>query len=124
MTIQNVINWFEIPVSDYERAINFYETVLDIKLHRENMNDIDYALFSEEEPAVAGALIKADFQQPSEHGSLVYLNVEGNMDAVVERAKALGAKVFFPKTHIGDPGYIAHISDSEGNKIALHSHSA
>jgi len=121
MTLKNTINWFEIPVSDYERAINFYESMLDIKLARENMNDIDYALFPADEIAISGALIKADFQKPSEQGSLVYLNVEGMMDAAIERAQAQGSNVFFPKTHIGEPGYIAHISDSEGNKIALHS---
>ena len=121
MTIRHITNWFEIPVSDFERAINFYESMLGIKLKRESMGDIDYALFPADEPAVAGALIKADFQQPSEQGSLVYLNVEGMMDAVIERALAQGSKVFFPKTHLGEPGYIAHIGDSEGNKIALHS---
>ncbi len=122
MNVKNAINWFEIPVSDYERAINFYESVFDTRLQRESMDEVNYAIFPAEEPAVAGALIKADFQQPGEQGSLVYLNAEGVMDDVIERAQALGAKVYIPKTYIGDPGYIAHISDSEGNKIALHSH--
>ncbi|VAW65510.1 hypothetical protein MNBD_GAMMA08-2145 [hydrothermal vent metagenome] len=122
MNVKNAISWFEIPVSDYERAINFYESVFDTRLQRESIDEVNYAIFSAEEPAVSGALIKADFQQPSEQGSLVYLNAEGVMDDVIERAQALGAKVYIPKTYIGDPGYIAHIGDSEGNKIALHSH--
>jgi uncharacterized protein len=122
MNIKNAINWFEIPVDDYQRAIDFYENVFDITLVREKMNDIDFAMFPADDEAVAGALVKAEFLQPGEQGSLVYLNVEGMMDRVIERAQAQGSNVFFPKTYIGEPGYIAHISDSEGNKIALHSH--
>lgn len=28
----NVVGWFEIPVTNMDRAIKFYETVLDVKL--------------------------------------------------------------------------------------------
>ncbi len=119
--MKNVVNWFEIPVADYERAVSFYENMLDTKLQRESMNGIDYAIFPADKEAIAGALIKCDFQVPSDAGSLVYLNVEGFMDDAISRAQSQGSKVVFPKTHIGDEGYIAHISDSEGNKIALHS---
>ena len=28
----NVVGWFEIPVSDMDRAIRFYETVFDFKI--------------------------------------------------------------------------------------------
>jgi len=122
MSLTNAINWFEIPVNDYERAIGFYEAAFDIKLRREKMDNIDMAIFPADNDAVAGSLVKADFLQPAEKGCLIYLNVEGMMDQVLERAQAQGAKVFFPKTCIGEPGYIAHISDSEGNKIGLHSH--
>jgi len=121
MNSKNTINWFEIPVNNFERAISFYESILDIKLARENMDDIDLAIFPADKKAVSGALIKADFLQPGDQGSLVYLNVEGKMDDVIGRAQKRGSNLLFPKTNLGEPGYIAHISDSEGNKIALHS---
>jgi uncharacterized protein len=121
MTIKNAVSWFEIPVNDYERAINFYEIMLDTKLQREVMNDIDFAIFPADEKAVAGALIKCEFLKPNDQGSLVYLNVDGFMDEAISRAQKNGAKVLFPKTNIGECGYIAHLSDSEGNKVALHS---
>jgi predicted enzyme related to lactoylglutathione lyase len=50
--------------------------------------------------------------------------VEGFMDQAIERATAEGSSLFYPKTPIGENGYIAHLSDSEGNKIALHSMAA
>lgn len=121
MSIKHAIHWFEIPVNDYERAISFYEKVFDIKLQKEKMNDIDFALFPATESSIAGALIKSRFQKPSEQGCLVYLNVDGMMDEVIDRATQQGSNVFLVKMHLGECGYIAHISDSEGNKIALHS---
>ena len=95
--------------------------MLDVVLKRESMNDIDFAIFPADEAAIAGALIKVNFQQPSEHGCLVYLNVVGKMDVAIERAQEQGSIVFLPKTYIGENGYIAHIGDSEGNKIGFHS---
>ncbi len=121
MSIRNAINWFEIPVNDLKRAITFYENVFDITFTIEKMDDIDLAVFPAEKEGVAGALIKADFLQPSDQGSLVYLNVEGVMDEVIARAQAQNSNIFLPKLCIGDCGYVAHIGDSEGNKIALHS---
>ncbi|HED33145.1 MAG TPA: VOC family protein [Gammaproteobacteria bacterium] len=121
MKLKNAINWFEIPVNNYERAIDFYETVLDIQLKREKMEDVDFAIFPADETAIAGALIKADFQKPDKQGCLVYLNAEGMMDEAIQRAKQKGGDVYMGKTSIGENGYIPHISDSEGNKIALHS---
>jgi len=121
MTKKNAINWFEIPVSDYERAVTFYENILQCDLKREVMDGFDMAVFPADDVGVAGSLIKADFLQPGGQGCVIYLNVEGMMDGVLQRAQARQANVLFPKTHIGEPGYIAHIEDSEGNRIGLHS---
>ncbi|VAW62526.1 hypothetical protein MNBD_GAMMA09-3759 [hydrothermal vent metagenome] len=121
MRLKNAINWFEIPVSNYERAIDFYEVVMDVQLKREKMGDIDLAIFPADEEGIAGALIKADFQKPDQKGCLVYLNAEGMLDEVMKRAMQKGGDVYMEKTGIGENGFIAHIGDSEGNKIALHS---
>lgn len=119
--MKNAINWFEIPVNDFDRAIDFYEHILDTRLQRETMDGINMAIFPYSENTVSGALVKADFLTPSEQGSVVYLNAEGIMDDVLDRAQKKGSKTLLPKTAIGENGFIAHISDSEGNKIALHS---
>ena len=37
--MNNVISWFEIPVAQMERAIAFYEPVMQVSLRRENMDD-------------------------------------------------------------------------------------
>ena len=122
--MKNTINWFEIPVNDMPRATDFYENMLGVKLKQETMDGIQMALFPFDENSVSGCLVKADFMQPSDQGSLVYLNVEGFMDEAMQRAQSQGSEIVFPKTAIGEHGFIAHLSDSEGNKIALHSMSA
>jgi predicted enzyme related to lactoylglutathione lyase len=41
--------------------------------------------------------------------------------ADLKRATAAGAKVILPKMALpGEQGFIAHVSDSEGNRIGLH----
>ena len=118
---KNAINWFEIPVTDLPRAIEFYEHMLGCSLQQASMGGMDVAIFPYDEGAVSGNLVKDANLSPSDNGSIVYINANGILDAAIERASSKGAKVAVPKTHIGDPGYIAHIIDSEGNKIGLHS---
>jgi tripartite-type tricarboxylate transporter receptor subunit TctC len=69
-------------------------------------------------PGASGALAKGDVYVPSKAGSIIYFDVP-DIDPVVARAEALGARVLYPKTHTGEAGYVAEIEDSEGNRIAL-----
>lgn len=57
---------------------------------------------------------------PTINGAIVYLMVE-SIDAVLANAEAAGSEILFPKTSIGDEGFVAEIKDSEGNRIALQS---
>jgi hypothetical protein len=51
--MNNVINWFEIPVADMDRAVAFYEPVLQVTLRRENMDCAEMAVFPYQDPAPA-----------------------------------------------------------------------
>jgi len=119
--IKNAINWFEIPVSDLARATAFYEELVQVTFSHESSDGIDMAIFPYDEKTVTGCLVAAPFLSPSPTGSIVYLNVEGMLDATIERAVAQGAEVPLPKMDIGPNGFIAHIFDSEGNRVGLHS---
>jgi len=44
-TKRNAVGWFEIPVSDMERAVKFYETVFGITLQRYTLGPLDMAWF-------------------------------------------------------------------------------
>ncbi|WP_277633249.1 VOC family protein [Avrilella dinanensis] len=122
----NVLTWFEIPVTDIDRAQKFYETILDIKMVNRTDGD-DEAVFFPFDPnviqatsgRVTGVLSKSEANSPSTNGTIVYINASPNIQTVLDKVEKAGGKVIAPKTQI-PPGFIAIIIDSEGNKIGLH----
>jgi hypothetical protein len=52
---------------------------------------------------------------------LIYLNGGDDLGIPLSKVEAAGGKIIMPKTSIGNNGFMAHIADTEGNKIALHS---
>jgi predicted enzyme related to lactoylglutathione lyase len=120
--MQDALNWFEIPVRDIERAQRFYEILLDIQMRREEMAGQQLAVFPYAEGRVGGALIAGPtVSAPSIDGNLVYLDAGKSLDATLARAGELGAKVLVSKIQLpADIGAIAHVMDSEGNRIGLH----
>ena len=121
---QHAIHWFEIFVTDFERAVRFYETTLGIQLRRENEDGRPMAIFKPSMEAVGGALVRQPGREPTENGAIVYLDANGKLEASLERVVRAGGKVVMPKTDIGAPGFIALIRDSEGNLVGLHSERA
>lgn len=116
----NVPAWFEISTADLERAVRFYESVLDVRLSRENMGGGSMAVFPYGgQPHSSGCLIHADDREPSVQGCIVYLSVD-DLAPVLERAVSLGGDTIVPRTALpGDMGYFAQFIDSEGNRVGL-----
>ncbi|MGA7303371.1 MAG: VOC family protein [Rhodothermales bacterium] len=120
----NPVSWFEIPVTDLDRAKVFYQRILGIELDVHDFGGLKMAWFpmAQDAPGAAGTLVLHESYVPSHAGSLVYFSVE-DIDATLERVKAGGGKVLNGKTGIGEYGFVAHFEDSEGNRVALHSRS-
>ena len=124
--MKHAASWFEIPVSDYERAKKFYSAVFEAELGEMDVAGSKLAMLpSDQDPeVVGGALISSSDHAiaPSEQGSIVYLNANPNLQPFLDRAVAAGASVFIPKTLIGpDMGHFAQFRDSEGNRVGLYS---
>ena len=116
----NAITWFELPTTNMERAVDFYETILDTKL-QEWPGDEPCFMFPAQQGGVAGSLVRRPKHDPSSNGAMVYLNVDGKLDEVLSRAQVEGA-VLMPRTQIpGGFGFYACVQDSEGNHVGLHS---
>jgi predicted enzyme related to lactoylglutathione lyase len=117
----NPINWFEIPVSDMARAVDFYEHVLGVPLSANEVGDLRMAWFPivAGAPGATGSLIQGDGYTPSPAGTLVYFAV-ADIDEALARAESRGGRIVLGKTSIGEHGFIAHLEDTEGNRIALH----
>ena len=118
----NIINWFEIPVSDFDRARKFYGEILGSELESQQMGPHMMGFFPVEESGVSGAIVHGEGYQPSDTGTLVYLNGGENLSRILDRVEPAGGAVVVPKTLITEEiGFYAIFKDSEGNKIALHS---
>ncbi len=119
--MKQVINWFEIPAADFDRAVTFYENVFATKLRREDMNGMRLGIFPYETPGPGGAVCQMPKLQPGPDGTLIYLNAGADVAPVLERVKANGGKVVLDKTLITDDiGYIGVFIDSEGNRVGVH----
>ena len=120
----NPVIWFEIPVSDLERAIGFYEAIFDIHLQPMDLDELKMAFFpmKQDAPNATGALVyHKDMYWPSHEGPLLYFTVH-DIDAVLDRVRKQGSRIFQNgKKEIGEFGFAAYFEDSEGNRIALHS---
>lgn len=115
----NPVGYFEIPVTDMERAIGFYARVFQVTFERQTIDGYDMALFpAADGPGATGALAKGDVYVPSKTGPILYFSVR-DIDETLARARAEGAEMLYPKTRVGDYGWVAEIGDSEGNRIGL-----
>ncbi len=116
----NPVVHFEIPVTDIDRAVAFYEAVFAVKLERREVDGYAMAFFprADGRPGASGALAQGDVYKPTKDGAILYFDVP-DIDAVVARAEARGGAVLYPKKDIGAAGFVAEIADSEGNRIAV-----
>jgi hypothetical protein len=118
----NPVIWFEIYVQNMERAKAFYEAVLQLKLERLNGPGPEMWSFpmAMDRVGAGGALVKMDGVPSGPGGTLVYFTCA---DCAVEaaRAPANGGKIVREKFSIGEYGFIALLTDTEGNMIGLHS---
>jgi predicted enzyme related to lactoylglutathione lyase len=113
--------YFEIPVQDLQRAISFYEALFAISMEREEIDGNQYAHFPavEEGPGISGSLALGESYLPSRDGTRIYLSVDSSVETL-RRARELGGETLYPKTAIGEHGFVAEFADSEGNCVALH----
>ena len=118
----SAINWFEIPVSDINRAGTFYSTILDSPLVDFDAAPGTAMKMFPAEGGTSGAIIQGEGNTPSSNaGTVVYLNAGDDLSVVLNRVEGAGGQIAAPKTGIGENGFIAFIHDTEGNKVGLHS---
>ena len=118
----NSINWFEIPVTNFERAKEFYGKLFDAEIQVMPHPEMKYGVLPGEMPnGVTGGIVQGPGYEPSDKGALIYLNGGEDLAGPLSRVEAAGGKIIVPKTSIGSNGFMAHFMDTEGNKIALHS---
>ena len=118
--MQKLVSFFEIPAVDFDRAVKFYETILNIQMERYDCEEEKMAFFPTEDGVCPGAISWAKGFNPSVDGVLVSLTCY-DVEQTLKLAASIGGKLHHPKTKIlaGSRGYFAIFIDSEGNKVGL-----
>ena len=120
--LPNPVGWFEIYVQDVNRAKAFYEKVLERKLQKLDAPEIEMWAFPMQEggAGAAGAIVKMAGCPSGGNSTLVYFSCD-DCGVEAKRVAPSGGKIFKEKFSIGQWGFIALASDTEGNMIGLHS---
>lgn len=120
--MNSYIAMFEIPATDISRAINFYQTLLDITIEKMDIEGMQMGILPYEDQLVHGVIIQAEGNKPSADGVTMYLNAGNNLQVLLDRVEKNGGQIVVPKTaHADESGFFAIFLDSEGNKMALNS---
>jgi predicted enzyme related to lactoylglutathione lyase len=113
--------WFDIPVSDLDRAITFYAAVLGVRVDKETFGNSSIGVI-EHRDGNGGCLVP-NRDEIAAGGILLYLNVDGRIRDAVAKVVPHGGTVIQPTHEISPHGFHAVVLDSEGNRIGLHSNS-
>ena len=131
--MDNMIVWADIPVSDLERAMEFYGAVTQHPfMTMDGMPGI--ALPAPEQPAVGAPeggphgpmpalfdLYVSEKHQPGDGGVTIYLESHGDPWAMLKRAQEAGGEILEEVADRGPMvGFIGFFRDTEGNRIGVH----
>lgn len=120
--MEHVITYFDIPATDFSRAVSFYKAILGLDINETEMFGTKMGFFPTNGTNVSGAIVEGKDYKPSTDGVVVYLYGGNDLQNVLDKIESNKGKIIVPKTHISpEVGYIAMFIDSEGNKMALHS---
>ncbi|MBP6236431.1 MAG: VOC family protein [Saprospiraceae bacterium] len=120
--MQNLINWFEIPATNFNRAVSFYKAILDLKIEEAEMFGSKMGFFPTDGKNVSGAIVQGEDYKPSTDGVVAYLNGGNDLQDILTKVENNNGQVIVPKTQISpEMGYFGMFIDTEGNKMAVHS---
>ena len=121
----NPVGWFEIYVNDMDRSVKFYESVLATKLEKldkpgPGILDMRTFPMQRDGSGATGALAKMEGGPSVGNSTIVYFTC-GDCAVEAKRVPPNGGKIMKDKFSIGEYGYIAIVTDPDGNAIGLHS---
>jgi len=122
-SVKHAISWFELPVTDLDRAATFYGAILRASFGPITRAEGRRYLVFPAEGGISGALVQGESYVPSREGSLLFLEAGESIGAVVGRVETAGGAVL-ARVDMGDWGVAAFIVDAEGNRVALHARRA
>lgn len=119
--MSNAITWFELPATNFDRAVKFYSEILGEELQPMDHPEMKMAFFPSKDNGVGGCVTHGNGNKPQAEGTLVYLNGGEDLAEPLSRVENAGGEMLMPKTSIGENGFMAIFKDTEGNRVAFHS---
>ena len=104
----------EISADDVERAKTFYAEVFGWTY--QEIPEMDYTIFNSGKGGIGGGMMKRSEQSPPHPVNYMQCN---DLDATIERVTNNGGTIVVGKMEVGDVGWMAHATDTEGNLIGL-----
>lgn len=117
-TPEHALVWCEIPVSDLNKAMAFYNTVFDFetKLDETGPHAIAF-LPTRDETGIAGHLYEGE-PAGKGGGPTIHLAVPGTVEEAADRCWTAGGSVVGSIVEI-PPGRFQYIQDPDGNSVGL-----
>ncbi|MFV2003358.1 MAG: VOC family protein [Paracoccaceae bacterium] len=110
--------WSEIPVTDMNKSIAFYNAVFDYDMTINNEGPNPTAFFPSADSPRAHGHIYPGKPAANGDGATLHLNVPGKLEEAMTRCGDAGGKVLSPIIDI-PPGRFAYALDLDGNSIGL-----
>ena len=114
---------FEVPADDQARAARFYAEVFD--WHTIAMPQMNYIMAhsgptddSNGMPKEAGFINGGIMMRKDIKNPVIIVDVQ-SVDEAVKKAESMGSKIVRPKVQVGDMGFVAYVTDSEGNIVGV-----
>ncbi len=114
---------FEVPFDDGDRARSFYRDVVGWQI--QPMPGMDYTIVStgpagdDGMPGEPGYIGGGMFQRAAPNSTPVVVMAVDDIDATLAEVEARGGATVRPKEPVGDMGFAAYFTDSEGNLMGL-----
>jgi hypothetical protein len=119
MSGKNPIGWFEIRVSDFEKAKNFYSQIFDWEFKLSQGSKTIYWNIYTGENNVGGGFTKRELSEQRGQSIIIYIEVE-DINLTLEKIKSLGGHIEQEKTLISETaGYFAIFKDLDENIMGL-----
>ena len=122
VSTKQLVNWFELPATDIDRAIKFYTDVFGVKIEKAVHGDVSMGIFDHNNEIIGGSLVQSPEHKVTEPGVVLTFSGGDDLEEFLKKVEPAGGTVLMPKTMISPQiGFMARFKDTEGNVLGLHS---